>query len=544
MAPARKKCKAKAVTKEASNAPTPDIRAFGKISKSQVEPRPHEKSKLDQGNHSDLNPGIHALNENPKKRKLDLVQEPVLAETSNKIRILSAEAPCHRDSDGSITSTAVPAALLPSNATKPIVRRKKAVLPLTTNNTPTNGARTRLESFILRSPLSPTLCSSPFSKSADTKPSSPVPECSSFPSSRDPRELPDELQDLINLHSSFLTALSLHYVHHGLLTPADLRIVKPSIERSWRKRRVSLEDVRRLLAIQEGLATDNPLWIPGVLSLSDYGMGKICIEIADNRKHQGFQRRLLNEEYLNAQFSKNLSQQWSFFTSTQLPDSDPSIFVAALPLAPITRCSSLTKTGPLLAKGQLRLTDLKAGAIKAQQRSNTRNNNPPHEASTCAAKVLTASRSSNLLSRIVAKQLHQSTLPVPQSPEALARKSALQRLQEVIPVLDLLTVSTVRSLPNSQTSDSDSNTETPPEPKTLQIHSFTMPTLVQHLQMSLRNPISKEEAVRCVRVLAEVAPEWVGVREVGKLVGMTMREGERCGREEMGRRIARALGEL
>jgi hypothetical protein len=305
-----------------------------------------------------------------------------------------------------------------------------------------------------------------------------------------------------------------------------------------------LEDVRRLLAIQEGLATDDPLRIPGVLSLSDYGTGKICIEIADNRKHQGIQRRLLNEEYLSAQFSKNLSQQWSFFTSTHIPTLDPRIFIAALPLAPITRCSSLTKTGPLLAKGQLRLYDLKAGAIKAQQRSNTRNNNPPHHASSCAAKVPTTSRSSNLLSRILAKQLHQSTLPAPQSPETLARKSALQRLQEVIPVLDILTASTARSLPNSQASDSDTNTQTPTEPKALQTHSFTMPTLVQHLQMSLRNPISKGEAVRCVRVLAEVVPEWVGVREVGRLVGVTMREGGRCGREEVERRIAGTLGDL
>ena len=64
-----------------------------------------------------------------------------------------------------------------------------------------------------------------------------------------------------------------------------------------------------------------------------------------------------------------------------------------------------------------------------------------------------------------------------------------------------------------------------------------MPTLVQHVQMSLRNVIGKEEAVRCVKLLAEVAPEWVGVREVGKMVGVIIR-GEGLRKDELGRRIA------
>lgn len=73
--------------------------------------------------------------------------------------------------------------------------------------------------------------------------------------------------------------------------------------------------------------------------------------------------------------------------------------------------------------------------------------------------------------------------------------------------------------------------------------SFTMPTLVQHLQMSLRNPIGKEEAVGCVRLLTEVAPEWVGVRCVGKMVGVTVR-GAGVGREEMGRRVGVLMEKL
>ena len=72
---------------------------------------------------------------------------------------------------------------------------------------------------------------------------------------------------------------------------------------------------------------------------------------------------------------------------------------------------------------------------------------------------------------------------------------------------------------------------------------MTMPTLVQHLQMSLRNPISKDEAVRCIKLLAdEIAPEWVGMREVGKCIGIMIRPGKAVGREEMKKRVETCLG--
>ena len=63
--------------------------------------------------------------------------------------------------------------------------------------------------------------------------------------------------------------------------------------------------------------------------------------------------------------------------------------------------------------------------------------------------------------------------------------------------------------------------------------------------MSLRNPVSKDEAVRCMRLLAmEVAPEWVGVREVGRVVGVTIRRGAMVGRREMAERIRGLLAVL
>ncbi len=48
--------------------------------------------------------------------------------------------------------------------------------------------------------------------------------------------------------------------------------------------------------------------------------------------------------------------------------------------------------------------------------------------------------------------------------------------------------------------------------------SMLLPTLIQHLQNSLRNPISKEEAERSIRVLAnDIAPDWIRVVKMGKM---------------------------
>ena len=62
--------------------------------------------------------------------------------------------------------------------------------------------------------------------------------------------------------------------------------------------------------------------------------------------------------------------------------------------------------------------------------------------------------------------------------------------------------------------------------------------------MSLRNPIGKDEAVRCVRLLAEVTPEWIAVREFGKCVSVTVRRGGAACREEMARRVRELLESL
>ncbi|KAI9849890.1 MAG: hypothetical protein M1837_000104 [Sclerophora amabilis] len=418
--------------------------------------------------------------------------------------------------------------------------------------TPTKGARGVLDSLTLEAHI-PSSCSN--SKHLYQ---SPIKKDVRDVSSDEERigDLPIALLDLINLHSSFLTALSLHYAHNGVFSPADLRLLTPNIARLWGKRKVLEGDVRRTLGVL-GVVTDGgrgkaTTGADRGLTLSDYGGGKICIEKLGSGDNQVKMGSPVDEKALNATFCRNLDHLWKNWISRILesPDKteydrldatppkdirDASVteFIAQLPMAPILPCSSLRKISPLLAKGQRRLEEFKAGAIALKKE-----NVPPMRTTTSVgSSKATENRGKSLLERIRAKQLYQSSLPPPLSTFQIDHQAALERLEELIPLLHHLSTSSRSSTTNNGTehipiSPLPSSITTPEE---LQAHpqqkrsvfSLALLTLVQHLQNSLRNPISTEQGELAVRVLAEeVAPEWVSVVTVGQVVAVVVRRGE------------------
>ena len=509
MPPATKKRKVSATTTCPLTAPAVQrgIQAFGKISKSQAQ----DLGKGILGKTSKATHVEDALEiANNKKRKQGSNCSPTDEEEGVQASSLNEQAPPTDD------SSPIPVERLDDSpraaSSQKDHPRRTGLLPSSHVDTPTKGARACLESLAL-APSPPSL---PISLSRappiDTPPSSPVSAESKSPQHYESHQLPDELQDLINLHSSFLTALSLHYAHNGSMTPADLRNLAPGIERVWRKKRVTTDDVRRILAIGQpegagGHERARPLY------LSDYGHGKICFEIADHSYLRTTTKRPVNEEVLNTVFLRGLEQRWTRY-KTNKPADPPSNFIASLALLPITPCTSLSKIAPLLSKGQRRLEDLKAGAIKAQQKPLSITSANPTPLAQPKTKQ-TSARSTDLFSRLKAKQLHQSTLPLPPSAEALNRRSALQRLHEITPVLESLAFSSLKHANDDATAVDVRSMGSPV--------SFTMSTLVQHLQMSLRNPIGREEIIRSIRLLAEVAPEWVGLKEVGRMHSVTIK---------------------
>ncbi|KAI4164162.1 MAG: hypothetical protein LQ342_002126 [Letrouitia transgressa] len=521
-------------------APQPKISTFGKITKLHTEQRrlSKRKQKISEVTESEARDANKKTSEVGDKAGVE-VEESVkrpLKQASTRQQVLSGKADHKGSRDDAYAERVV--------AANPGTPRKRNLFQPVDTQTPTKGARSYLESLALSSSPASKRTSSPRATSRCATPPSSPPPASRSPSPSDDysADLPEELLDLVDLHSSFLTALSLHYAHHGTLTPVDIRVLRPSIERVWGKRRISTEDIRRISAIQNrsrsakrASALDRS---SGRLSLTDYGHNRNCVEISEPTNDYNPAKRLINEEYLNTQFVFSLKRQWTTYNSLHT-DSSVSDFISSISLAPITPCASTGKLSCLLAKGQRRLEDLKAGAVKSQRRSNAQKehqtssdieNVPP----TDKQPVSTLSRSNSLRDRIKAKRMQQANLPPPPSLATLERKNSLQRIEELLPVLELLTTS------------GSSKFSVLGEKKQVQsVQSFTMPTIVQHLQMSLRNPISKEDAIRCVRLVAEeIAPDWVGVKEVGKLVGVTLRKNGMSGRELLLGRVHDLLGKI
>lgn len=366
-----------------------------------------------------------------------------------------------------------------------------------------------------------------------------------------PMDLPHELNDLVTLHSSFLTAVSLHYAHNGNASPVDLRALAPSISSIWGRRRVTLDDIKLCLGIlSAGAPHESPF------CLSDYGYGKICLELAEQVQSRGVMARHIEEEKLNAAFMSALEALWTTWAEKQMQvlemqkralllQSQPrkrgrprkaggdqllanptlangatefptvDTFISQLPLAEITVCESLMKTLPLREKGRKRLQDLTDAASDARAQKKTRvgiltprsirnsNQNTPEPVEQTEANTpsFAPARKANLLDRILAKQAAQALLPDAPSPAEMARKAALGRAEEVLSVLSMLVAARGGG----------------------QRVSFTMAALVQALQGSVRSPISKEEASKVVEVIAaEVAPGYVALLKMGSMCNVVV----------------------
>ncbi|KAF2713015.1 hypothetical protein K504DRAFT_461602 [Pleomassaria siparia CBS 279.74] len=369
--------------------------------------------------------------------------------------------------------------------------------------------------------------------------------------------LPPDLVNLLALHSSFLTALSLHYAHNGTSVPVSIHDLLPSVSRIWRARNVTLEDLRLLLGVLNAgpAAHQNPFY------LSDYSGGKICIEIRDGAKLSGALGSL-NEDQLQTCFMDALDHLWTEWSTAQgsntstptqarpiaspkrrgrprktVPTAQPAIqrfvdektlpaFLTQLPVAEITLCSSATVVAPLREKGRKRLREFKDSAQQGRAVKKARDVSFAIPA-TCTGKenepaALTAQpkitefasvRKSNLLDRLLAKQTLAAASPAPLSAPELARLSALQRSEEVLSIISLLAAS---RMPGTRV-------------------SFSMAALVQSLQGSMRSPLSREEVMKCVEVLAqEVVPGYLNLVKLGAMssvvVNQAMRPGDVRGR--------------
>jgi hypothetical protein len=349
-----------------------------------------------------------------------------------------------------------------------------------------------------------------------------------------PGQLPAELVNLLALHSSFLTALALHYAHNGTSTPADLRDLTTSATKVWRQRQVTYDDIRLLI----GVLDHGPSGKHNPYYLSDYGRGKICLEIKESSPLvDGLTR--MNEQVLQDLFKDGLDNLWAQWRTNQqlmtrpiatpkrgrgrpkkndikqqrmdtfLDDDSLSKFLSQLPLAEITTCESLTALAPQQEKGRKRLREFKESVQQGRSLKKAKSfygkENEPQEPVQTKMTEFAAVRKTNLLDRILAKQEAAKCGPAAPTPAELQRMAALQRTPEVLRVLSLLCA----SKPGMRA-------------------SFSTATFIQSLRSSIRSPISQEEAMKCIEVLAsEVAPGYVSVVTMGTMSSVVVNQAMR-----------------
>lgn len=344
--------------------------------------------------------------------------------------------------------------------------------------------------------------SSKNSKALETPPTSPEPD-----KTQSNTILSTELRDLLSLHASFLTALSLHSAHTGGSTAAvSIKTLLPLVTANWRKRSVTIPDVRKMLALTQKAG---PSFV-----LEDRARAGVFLARVEHNSPARRTNNYIDESELNAVFEDCLRKAWIEW-STETPEEllTGRAFIRQLPLVDMVQTETAKNTSALFSRGQQRLADLKAGQAAAKAEAAL-----PQTPVTSIAKDTSGiqNRNTSLLDRILAKQAVASNLPAGPTRTELERKSALHRVEDVTRVLDMLSVGQPRA-------------------------SFSMTAMVQHLQQSLRTPITREEVERCLGIMAaEIMPAFVKVISSGMMNGVVVTRGGKIGFADLKERLANA----
>lgn len=332
----------------------------------------------------------------------------------------------------------------------------------------------------------------------DTPPLTPEAEKSAL--------LPKELAELSQLYAAFLSALSLHYAHNGTTSPVNVKALLPMVTSNWKRRTVTLDDLRIILAVGQDHGPD--------FTLKNFGRAGICLaQVQPRGRAVRRAASYVDEIELSNRFDHALQKTWTeWLDSTPKENGESAVFVKQLRLAEITESESVEKAAPMFARGQQRLADLKASQAAANpEQINSSEVLPDHKTNKGIQN-----RGSSLLDRILAKQANAASLPAGPTRTQLERKAALQRVEDIVRILDLMAAGRARC-------------------------SFSMQAVVQQLQQSLRNPISREEVEKCLGLMSkEITPALVSLVQSGFVTGVVVTKGGKLGLEDLRRRLQEA----
>ncbi|KMU73590.1 hypothetical protein CISG_10139 [Coccidioides immitis RMSCC 3703] len=311
---------------------------------------------------------------------------------------------------------------------------------------------------------------------------------------------PPSYNELTNLYSSFLKAVSLHLAHNGVTAAADLREFLPNMERVWKRRRVVTEDIQRLLYVENSGTNKSASF-----RLIDYGSRILLERIrADDATIPG---HALDEDELNTNFGRSLTRILSEKRSA-VSDFD---CMRDLPLAPIYK---IPKT--FLSIKKQKASNIRREIVGLKTPDTVAN----VKETTPVRKSCTTERRNGLLERIRQKALRQSTLAPPISKETIMRRAAAARIPDIVGVLLLLAPSASTGLDMS-----------PSHAK----KAYKLDTIVQNIQDSMHNPVSKDEISTGLDILSrpEISGDWVTIVSVNSIKSVILRPSRNISPQEI-----------
>ncbi|KAI5306213.1 hypothetical protein KEM56_001827 [Ascosphaera pollenicola] len=349
---------------------------------------------------------------------------------------------------------------------------------------------------------------------------------------------PSCYDDLTTLHSSFLTALSFHYAYNNPSAPADLREFLPSIEKIWKRRKVLVEDFRRIMYIanrtcivgdesDERKEENTKLNVEGNhqdegfdLRIVTYGPGKICLELRNTEVNR-FMPPIKNEELLKAKFGERIERLWQRWRRTEEKQSKAHAssakekehdFLSFIPLETIYNSRASFTTPRVGRQRLLEFTEgsLKLRSLKAQgstiHESAARARRSSRKSTSISSPSGTANRKSSLLQRIRDKETQSSKQPPSPTPEESIRTSASQHVDEVRGILGCMRPTQAKLTP--------------------QRRAYRWDEAVGNVIQSLKTPVSKNEVGVCLEMIAEdIKCDWVKIVEIKEVRSLVLTSG-------------------
>lgn len=342
-----------------------------------------------------------------------------------------------------------------------------------------------------------------------------------------PEDLPAPLRDILSIHENLLKGLSIHFAHNGPSTPAEVKALCKTIQCLWKKRRVTIEDLQRVLALHE-LAVDHHVPISSENSIgyrrSSFKLttasAHTCLEYvgASTKKFYrgGLNRSPFSEKHLQTLFKADVQRLHLIATS----DSPENLHFLNGPLSrfPFLRCDIGAQTEQRIAKASTARMEIMDVAKASQSRQNAKVvikvedvEEPIPEQVSQKLKFRTMS----LFERVKAKQLANAANGTP-TPASILRQHAIGRVGEVVEILRMKQQQKQSAAFNSAIDDSPSKVR-------VNKVAFGFAQIIQEIKNSVSIPIQDDEAKMCLELLSkDVEGTWLTTFELGSVKSVVL----------------------